>query len=219
MHHILAEPATIYLIRYAESEANVANDRIGGVGAPLSPNGVEQVVRLNDYLLKHPLPEKKRVYSSDMPRACRTAELLALGLDCPPHHVMVDDRLREISRGDWEGKARAETYNEDIRTEMAFLDMDHRAPGGESMSDTASRAREWLMSLNWAITQEGHDTFVAVTHSILIKSLLQRIFGFEPCYSWLMEIANTSVTKIRCSERGWHLECVNATPHLPERGF
>ena len=220
MHQVLAKPATIFLIRHAESEANVANDRIGGVDAPLSPNGVEQAVRLNDYLLKHPLPEMKEVHSSNMPRASRTAELLHLGLDCLPHQIMVDPRLREISRGDWESKARAETYTDEIRTEMAFLDMDHRAPGGESMSDTASRAREWLMSLNAAIIDE-HDirTFVAVTHGVLIKSLLQRIFGMEPRYAWLMEIDNTSITKIRCSSQGWHLEYVNATPHLPERGF
>ena len=219
MHLTLAKPATILLIRHAKSVANETNDRIGGVDTPLSPEGVEQGVRLNDYLLKHPLPEQKRVYSSDMPRASRTAELLYLGLDCLPHQIMLDPRLREISRGDWDSKARAETYTDEIRTEMAFLDMDHRAPGGESMSDVASRAREWLLSLNAVIVEHDIRTFVAVTHSMLIKSLLQRIFGFEPCYSWLMEIANTSVTKIRCSERGWHLEYVNATPHLPERGL
>lgn len=81
------------------------------------------------------------------------------------------------------------------------------------------RMREWLFDLNPIIEQDGITTFVAISHGIAIKSLLQRIFGFESCYVWLMRLDNVSVTKIRCSGHGWHLEYLNATHHLLRRGF
>ena len=99
---------------------------------------------------------------------------------------------------------------------MAFLGMDHRAPGGESMSDVAQRMLCWLMDLNVIVRGTAGTTpaIVAVTHGVAIKALLQRIFNFDPAYAWLMRIDNTSITKVRCTALGWQLEYLNATPHL-----
>ena len=218
MHQVMMKPTTFFFIRHAKSVANLSNDKIGGVDAVLAPEGIEEARCLNAYLLTRPDPQAF-VYCSNMPRATGTAELLAEGLRTKPMSIVTDQRLREIDRGHWEGMARAETYNEEIRADMAFLDMDHRAPGGESMSDVATRVRSWLQTCDRMIEGRGISTFVAITHAMVIKTLLQRLFDMDPRSAWLIEIANTSITKVRCSEHGWHLEYVNRTPHLPERGL
>lgn len=137
MHKTLIRPATIYFIRHAESSANVDKNTIGGIGADLSPDGENQAQELLIHLQQHPLPTQKRVFSSPMLRAIRTARILAPGLGIETDQIVMDPRLREIERGDWEGLPRDTTYTDAVKAKMDAMDMDLRAPNGESMSDTA----------------------------------------------------------------------------------
>jgi broad specificity phosphatase PhoE len=219
VHRTLKKPSTIYLVRHAESDANADGNIIGGVDAKLTKLGEEQANALMIHLIRHPIPGSLMAFASDMPRAIMTAQAIANGLGIHPEQIIQDPRLREIARGDWDGLPRDVTYHAAVWDEMDALDMDHRAPNGESMSDVAARMRLWLFDLNRFIEQDDVTTFVAITHGMAIKSLLQRIFGLHPSYAWLVRIDNTSITKIRCSQHGWHLEYLNATPHLSGQSF
>lgn len=212
--HVLSKPVTIYLIRHAESTSNAHGNIIGGVDATLTPKGEDEAHALMTYLMRHPILGPKRVFDSTMPRAMQTGERVALGLGVAPKDVVHLDDLREIARGDWEKKPRDVIYNAALQAEMNFFDMDHRAPNGESMHDVGLRARRWLYSLNEIAERENITTFIAVSHGIWIKALLQRVFGFDPAVTWLINIWNTSITKIDCDERGWHLRYLNRLPHL-----
>lgn len=217
MHARLITDTDIYLIRHAETDVNKHGDIIGRFDAALTAHGMAQIALLNSYLLKHgQVPNLRRVFVSDMPRAITTAHALAEALGVQVDEITQDKRLREIGRGEWEGLPRGATYTQALKQEMAFLGMDHRAPGGESMSDVAHRMLCWLRDLDAAIggTAGTAPSIIAVTHGVAIKALLQRIFNFDPAYAWLMRIDNTSITKIRCTALGWHLEYLNATPHL-----
>lgn len=218
MHRMLMKPATIYLVRHAESVANKNGNVIGDTEARLTREGRMQARKLRNYLSAHPIGSPIKVFSSNMPRAASTADIIASGLGVRTDEIIRDPRLREIARGDWDGKPRDLIYTPALQAEMASLDMDHRAPNGESMNDKAMSMRQWVFDLNQYV-ERGMTMFLAVSHGVAIKSLLQRIFGVDPRLAWLIGIDNTSVTKIRCSANGWHLDYLNATPHLPERGF
>jgi probable phosphoglycerate mutase len=128
---------TIYLIRHAQSTSNEHGNIIGGIDARLTERGKEEAQALSTFLSRHPLPKRKIVFTSNLPRAIMTSEIIAPGLEVNPQDIVQDARLREIDRGDWEGEYRDRIYIESLIAEMSFLDMDHCAPNGESMSDVA----------------------------------------------------------------------------------
>jgi probable phosphoglycerate mutase len=218
MQHRFSREVTIYLVRHGESTSN-AGDVIGGERAVLTERGIAQAEALDAYLVQYPLPETKSVFVSHLPRALQTALLLTDGLRVSPDRIVVDERLCEIRRGEWDGLPQAQVYTAEQRKEFVLYDMDFRSPGGESMHDVGTRMREWVYSLGERVEREDISTIVAVTHGIAAKSLLQRIFNFTPSYVWLIGMENTSVTKIRATKHGWHLDYLNRTPHLADRGL
>ncbi len=91
---------TFYLVRHAESEANVK--QIFGGNYPLTQKGIEQAnARANELKPVH----FDLVFSSDLLRARHTAEILAL-----EHKLVIEAKkvLRERHYGSWEGKTVAE---------------------------------------------------------------------------------------------------------------
>ena len=205
---------TFHLIRHAQSTANAHGNIIGDVHAALTPDGVAQRDKLNRYLERFPLGAGK-AYTSDMERALRTAEgLSAAGLGTSTIHR--DARLREISRGDWDGKPRSEIYTPALQAEMDLLGMDHCAPGGESMHHVGARMRAWALEALAEARANGWNAIAAVSHGVAIKCLLHRLVGFNEAQVWLTEIDNASITTIRYKgeKTTWALVRTNATPHL-----
>jgi broad specificity phosphatase PhoE len=105
-------------------------------------------------------------------RARSTMELVRDTLRLPPHDYAVDDRLREIGYGQWEGSTLAEMQLADPaffakrQTEKWTL-----APeGGETYASVQSRMREWYGSLL-------ADT-VAVAHGGTARAQMVSL-GFE----------------------------------------
>src|SRR5690349_7585858 len=103
-------PASLALVRHAESAGNVARDAAEAAGhavidiserdmdVPLSPRGVEQANALGRWLMEGERPVPAVVISSPYVRAEQTAALAltAAGLDVP---LVLDERLREREFG------------------------------------------------------------------------------------------------------------------------
>lgn len=93
-----ARSCALLVLRHGESTWNAALRWQGWADPPLSDQGERQaeaaVARLADAGLTS-------VASSNLARACQTAEILAAGLRLRP--VTVDPDLRERSVGEWEG--------------------------------------------------------------------------------------------------------------------
>src|SRR5512140_1864118 len=85
-----------------------------------------------------------RIVSSPMNRAMETAEIVARG-----RPFEVDDRLRELDYGRWEGLNYQEidARDLDLRARWEADPAETHAPGGESGNDVAARARSFLNSL------------------------------------------------------------------------
>jgi len=150
----------IYLVRHGETAFNRERRIQGHVDSPLTELGLRQaraVGRLLRDLIRE--PAGWRVISSPLGRAKATADIVAAKLGGLP--VELDDRLKEMSWGPYDGRLRAELEAEHPetfgRTGWAF-----DAGSGESFEEVAARVGDWLASL----PPEPERKVVAVSHGI-----------------------------------------------------
>ncbi len=90
--------ATIYLVRHGQSEHNVQQRMAGHVDTPLTPQGEREAKQLAQKLKHIHFDE---AFSSDLVRAKRTAEIIALERKLA---VKTTEKIREKSFGSYEGK-------------------------------------------------------------------------------------------------------------------
>src|ERR1035437_10000910 len=83
--------------RLGETEWNLQEREMGQLDSPLTPLGLEQARRLGARLAQIKID---RLYSSDLPRAARTAAIIA---EQTGHAVVFDVRLRERNMGIFQG--------------------------------------------------------------------------------------------------------------------
>ena len=168
---------TIYYIRHGETSWNAEGRLQGARDIPLNDLGRRQAAQAGGILadlLARDGHDKSLVpfVSSPLGRARSTMELVRTTLQLPPHDYSVDERLREIGYGQWEGSTLAEMQLAD----PAFFakrqtDKWSLAPeGGETYASVQSRMRDWYDQL---VT----DT-VAVAHGGTARALMVSL-GFE----------------------------------------
>src|ERR1700712_5431270 len=174
-------PAAFWLVRHAESRANVADARATESGAPrleldvrdpdipLSDTGRDSAAALGDWL--GGLPEAQRptaVLSSPFTRAADTARVALErgGLDL---RVRYDERLRERDFGAFDGMTGAgirEEYPQEAERRDLLGKFYYRPPGGESWADVALRVRSLLDTAERRLAGERP---LAVTHPAVGK--------------------------------------------------
>src|SRR6266849_10167158 len=168
---------TIYYVRHGETQWN-AEGRLQGVqDIPLNDLGRKQAACAGGILAGLFARDGRSEASlnfvaSPLGRARSTMELVRGTLRLPPGDYAVDDRLREIGYGQWEGSTLAQMQLADPaffakrQTEKWTL-----APeGGESYASVQLRMRDWYDQL---VT----DT-VAVAHGGTARALMVTL-GFE----------------------------------------
>jgi broad specificity phosphatase PhoE len=113
----------------------------GQLDVPLSDQGRREAEALAGRLTGVRID---RIISSPMARALETAQVIARG-----RPVEVDDRLRELDYGRWEGLDYAEIDARDpeLRARWEEDPASTCSPGGECGNDVAERARAFLVSL------------------------------------------------------------------------
>jgi broad specificity phosphatase PhoE len=162
---------TIYYIRHGETEWNAAGRFQGSRDIPLNDLGRTQAVRsggiLADLLVRDGRdPSSLAFVASPLGRARLTMELMRGAMKLPPEDYAVDDRLREIGYGQWEGLTLPEMALHDAAT-FASRNEDQwgvAAPSGESYASVTLRVREWFDSL---LTD-----MVAVAHGGTMRALM-----------------------------------------------
>jgi probable phosphoglycerate mutase len=93
-------------------------------------------------------------------------ELMRGVLSLPPHDYAVDDRLREVGYGRWEGLtlAQMQAADPDVFAARQADKWSVAPPGGESYASATSRLRDWHDSLKAGA--------VAVAHSGTARALM-----------------------------------------------
>jgi broad specificity phosphatase PhoE len=104
---------TIYYIRHGETSWNAEGRLQGTRDIALNDLGRRQAAQAGGILaelLARDDRDKSRIpyVASPLGRALATMELVRRTLQLPPNDYAVDDRLREIGYGQWEGSTLAE---------------------------------------------------------------------------------------------------------------
>lgn len=202
------EPGTqVLLIRHGETQWNLDNRIQGHHDVPLTPRGEEQARRLGECLRAEPLDA---VYTSDLKRSHRTAELVAEGRDV---EVRSEPRLREARFGVFEGLTAAEVaaaYPEAYhlwRTDA----IRHRPPGGETLEDLSERC---MAALREHLPKHPGQTVAVVAHGGPVRIMLVGLLGLSLEIYPKIRVENTSVSRVLFTARGPILAGANDVSHL-----
>jgi broad specificity phosphatase PhoE len=162
---------TIYYIRHGETSWNAQGRLQGAQDVALNDLGRKQAAHagniLADLFARDGRDKSTLAFvSSPLGRARSTMELVRAELKLPPANYALDDRLREIGYGEWEGSTLAEMQAKDpeffARRQVEKWTMS--APGGESYVAVQARMQDWYDSLR-------QDT-VAVAHGGTARALM-----------------------------------------------
>jgi broad specificity phosphatase PhoE len=168
---------TIYYIRHGETEWN-AQGRLQGVqDIPLNDLGRRQSAdagRILAGLFERDGRSEASIgfVASPLGRARQTMELVRGVLQLPLSAYAIDDRLREIGYGQWEGSTLAEMQAQDpeLFAQRQIEKWTVSPPGGESYVSVQTRMTDWYRGLT-------ADT-VAVAHGGTARALMVAL-GFE----------------------------------------
>ena len=162
---------TIYYMRHGETDWNVDGRLQGGVDTPLNELGLTQAAHAGRVLAG--LFARQRVdvsnlafVASPLRRARATMDKVRAELKLPPGGYVLDDRLREIGYGHWEGStlAQAQVSHPELYASRERDKWSALPPGGESYASVQIRMRDWYDSLKG-------DT-VAVAHGGTARALM-----------------------------------------------
>ncbi|MGY4626304.1 histidine phosphatase family protein [Bradyrhizobium sp. USDA 4486] len=145
---------TIYFLRHGETEWNALGRLQGTRDVPLNARGRGQAVHaagvLADLFERDGQDRAALPYvSSPLGRARQTMELVRGKLELPPADYSLDDRLREIGYGSWEGLTLVESEAADPEVYARRLaDKWTVAPsGGETYAAVQLRMLDWYESI------------------------------------------------------------------------
>jgi probable phosphoglycerate mutase len=154
---------TIYFIRHGETDWNASGRFQGTQEIPLNDKGRAQAVAAGGILASLLTGEGRDAVSlayvaSPLGRARVTMELVRGVLKLPAEDFPVDERIREIGYGAWEGFTLAQMEKSDPKVYAARLaDRWSVAPlGGESYASRLPIVREFVDSLTVDTVAVGH---------------------------------------------------------------
>ena len=206
------EPTRLILVRHGETDWNTQSRVQGHQPTLLNRRGRLQARLLAERLIRE---KPQNLYSSDLPRAMETAEIIgsALGLEPVPA-----PELRELCFGEWEGRTFAEIQQDDSATFATYISTDFREapPGGETSAELRERIIAFLAKV---FDDHPRETTALVTHGGPCKYAVAHTLGIHPSSVYRFAIDNASIHIIEIGPYGWRLTALNDTCHLhgPDR--
>jgi alpha-ribazole phosphatase len=179
----------IYLIRHGETEGAETKRYKGHIDVPLSGNGIRQMERVAEYIsakvrkrgsaeVTYELASLRAsgisaVYTSDLSRAIKSAEIIA-----EPHGLkpIVTPELKERNFGAWEGMTFDEIKEKwpDAFNAWAANPLKFSPMGGESTSEARDRA---MTAFKEILEGRSGETTAIVSHGGIIRIILCELLG------------------------------------------
>lgn len=205
----MTPPVRLLLARHGQTEWHHDNRYAGRSNIELTEIGRQEAEAL---AYRAHEEEPVSVVCSPLVRAIKTAQPAATACKVV---LEVEERLREIDFGAWEGK-----ILEEIRKENPILaEKFQRDPGnapfadGESLPNAAARALEAYRDLH---QRYGGQTVLVVAHNTLIRLSLCAMLGISlrNYRKRLPRIVNGAVSEVRFGSEGGALYSLNDSEHL-----
>lgn len=164
----------LYLVRHGETELNVKKVYYGSTDCALTETGREQAASLRRVFEKMPIDV---VLESPLLRAKDTASLL-LGENGAPR--VMDDRLKELNFGAWEGKSWQELQGDETYEKWCTEWQSTCPPEGESFLDLAARVRSFYEDLQ----KRSEENVLIVAHHAVLQQLMACLLEADPASCW-----------------------------------
>lgn len=191
-------PGRLFLVRHGETAWNREGRLQGGQDIPLNALGRLQAEEAGNRLRAlAPDPAGLDYVSSPMQRARDTMTILRRELGLPPDAFRIDERLRELTFGAWEGftwreirKSERELAQARERDKWGFV-----PPGGESYRMLAERIRPVLEGL-------APDS-VVVSHGGVARAVLALIGAVDTTEAARVEIWQGKILVVEAGKATW----------------
>ncbi|MCP8939067.1 histidine phosphatase family protein [Alsobacter sp. SYSU M60028] len=162
----------LFFVRHGETDWNAEGRLQGQKDIPINARGRQQAAEVADRLRRlRPDAGSLPWIVSPLGRTRETAEIARATLGLSPDGYAVEDRLKEISFGRWEGmtwrevrKAEPEAARGREGGKWGFV-----PPGGESYAMLSERVRPWTAGLS--------GDYVVVAHGGVARALMYLLAG------------------------------------------
>jgi broad specificity phosphatase PhoE len=162
----------LYMIRHGATELSAEDRFAGAMDVVLSKEGRRQARRLAQRLADDAIAA---VYCSPLTRTMQTASILAKPHGLP---LNVEDGLREIHHGHWEGMRRSDVESQ-FPEEYAAWEKDpftFAPEGGETGVNVIARA---LPVIRKIVLEHRGQNVIVVSHKATLRLLISSLLGFD----------------------------------------
>lgn len=208
-----AGPRRVIVLRHGETDHNAARIWQGHLDTPLSERGVEQADAVGPALAAL---SPDRIVSSDLTRARLTAE--SVGRACGIR-VELDQRLREIDVGAWQGLSAAQVADgwPQVQATLARGEDARRGDTGETVAEVAARVGAALTEHLEALGPG--KCLVVSTHGASGRTAAAWLLGLEHDLAWrvLGALGNCHWAELVEGRAGWRIQTWNASTGMPSR--
>lgn len=204
----MSDPVRLLLVRHGQTEWHRNNRYVSRTDIGLSKTGHKEA-----QILAHRAEEESPdlILCSPLKRARVTAHPAAEACGMEP---AIDERLRELDFGEWEGKTFAEIREETPDLAELFQESAEQGfPDGEPLSEGAERILGVFADLG---RSHGGKTVLIVAHNTLLRLALCRMLGIElgQYRRFLPRVLNAAVSEVRFGSRGGALYSFNDAGHI-----
>ncbi|GLB47448.1 fructose 2,6-bisphosphatase [Philodulcilactobacillus myokoensis] len=200
---------TFYFIRHGETKANIMKLKQGTINSKmtyLTDHGKQQVRNLKNHFK---ISFADRLFVSPLHRTHQTAEILNHDAKLP---VQDDQRLLEISYGDWDGQ-----NNVDLEQKYPKYFDSHvhdvlptyaKVAHGETFESIMKRIKQFM---NDIAKHYPDQKIVVVTHGFTVKAACMAALDLKDHFMVIQEPDNASVTKIMLDHDQFYIPYYNRT--------
>lgn len=190
---------TLYITRHGETVWNTEKRMQGWQDSDLTESGIKNATYLGERLQNISIDA---IYTSPSNRTQKTSRLIRGNRDIS---IIVDENLREINMGVWEGQTQSSIKeNYPLQFDSFWNAPQRYSPvGGETFLETQERAWKALSGIK---SDYNSGNILIVTHSVVIKCLLSLFKNspieklWDPPY-----IHDTSLTVVEIDEEEYKI--------------
>lgn len=184
----------LYLIRHGKTDWNVRHKLQGRTDIPLNEEGRRMA---EDARKEYRDVHFDICFCSPLIRARETAEILLRDRDIP---ILTDDRLAEMSFGDYEGQENSFDIPDCPINVLFFSPEKYTNPpgGAESLDSLFERTGAFLRERAQPLLAEGKDVLV-VGHGAMNSSIVCQVRGLSRARFWSAGIENCKLMELPCS--------------------
>lgn len=151
----------LFFIRHGQTEANVKGILTGRLETNLTQKGIDDAIALSKELTE----EFDYYYCSPLTRTHQTLRAIKGDVD-----FIIDERITEVSSGDWQGKLKSELP--EVEYDL-YKKGQLNPPNGESLEDVDKRIILFLEDM--FSKYKSDEKILVVTHNAFMRNL-KRMF-------------------------------------------